>query len=143
AAMVAVNLQRSNEIAEKERIASQLDQRAADQPDWAGTLAQRRLEFAMAEEFLKGVDRKAVERAASQLAVRDPAELENKLVAVRNERVKHAAAQATLNVELAKAKAKAEETQRSLTAARETFAKASSLIDGDAKEVLQSVIEKQ
>jgi hypothetical protein len=143
AAMVAVNLQRSNEIAEKEQIASQLDQRVADQPDWAGTLAQRRIELAAAEEFLKGVDRKAVERAASQLAFRDPAEVENRLVAVRDERVKLAVAQTTLNVELAKAKTKAEETQRSLTAARENLAKASSLIDGDAQEVLLRVVEKQ
>jgi len=143
AAMVAVNLQRSNELGEKERIASQLDQRVADQPDWAGTVAQRRLELAAAEEFLKGVDRKAVERTASQLAVRDPAELENRLVSVRNERGTLAAAQTTLSVELAKAKSKVEETQRSLRAARETFAKASSLIDGDAKVVLRRVVEKQ
>src|SRR5262249_14728223 len=56
AAMVAANLQRSYEIAEKERLASQLDQRVADQPDWTGTLAKRRPQLAAAEEFLKGID---------------------------------------------------------------------------------------
>jgi hypothetical protein len=143
AALVAINLQRSNEIAEKERAASQLDQRVADQPDWAGTLAQRRPELAAAEEFLKGIDQKAVERAASQLAVRDPAELENRLVAVRNEHGALAAGQTTLSVELAKAKSKVEETRRSLRAARESLTKASSLIDGEAKVVLRRVVEKQ
>jgi hypothetical protein len=143
AAMVAVSLQRYAEIEEKERIASQLDQRVADQPDWAGALAQRRLELAAAEEFLKGVDRKAVERAASQLAVRDPAALENRLVTVRDERVALAAAQTPLSMELAETRSKVEATQRSLTAARDNFAKAGSLIEGDAKEALRRVVEKQ
>lgn len=143
AAMIAVSLQRSSEIGEKERIASQLDQRVADQPDWAGMLAERRLELAAAEESLRGFDRRVVEGAASQLAFRDHAEIDTRLVALRNERVKVAAAQGTLNVELAKAKAKTEETQRSLTAARENLAKASSLIEGDAKEVLRRVVERQ
>src|SRR5262249_22454457 len=125
-AMVAGNLQRSNEIAEKERVASQLDQRVADQPDWAGALAQRRAELDAAEELLKGIERKAVERAASQQAVRAPAELDNRLVAIRNERRVLATVQTTLSVELATAKSKVEESQRSLTAARETLAKASS-----------------
>lgn len=143
ATMVAVKLQRSNEIQEKERIASQLDQRVADQPDWAGALAQRRTELAAAEEFLKGIDLKAVEQAATRLAVRDPAELENRLIGVRNERTTVVATQTTLSVELAKAKSKFEETQRSLTAARETLAKASSFIDGDAKMVLRRVADKE
>jgi hypothetical protein len=62
---------------------------------------------------------------------------------VGGERVALAAAQTTLSVQLAEAKIKVEETERSLTAAREHFAKASSLIDGDAKVVLERVVEKQ
>lgn len=143
AAIVAVALQRSNEIAEKEQIASQLDQRVADQPDWAATLAERRRELTAAEEALGGIDRKSVEGAATRLALRDHTEIDKRLVVLRNERVKLAANQGTMTSELARANAKVEETQRSLTAARQTFAKASSLVDGDTKAVLERVVEQQ
>ena len=124
--------QLSNEIREADRAASQLEQRAADQPDWAGVLAQRQLKLASANEALGSTDRRELEETARQLGFNLSATaLDRRLTLLRDERLKSSDAEGTLNGNLIAARAKSLETQKSLTTASDDLRKAQSLIQGN------------
>jgi hypothetical protein len=142
--IVASVEQQSNEIQEANRAASQLEQRAADQPDWSGALAQRRLELASADDALGATDRRELEAAAHQLGINlNAAELDRQLAVVREGQVETAEVERKLNGDIIAARAKSLETRKSLTVANDDLLKAQSFIEGESEQALQQATQRQ
>jgi DNA repair exonuclease SbcCD ATPase subunit len=141
--MLADAALRTQEIQEARRAAEQLEQRIADQPDWTTLAAARRKELAAAEAALGQTDRVAAEALARQLRIADAATADARLEAHRAERNKLTDAAGKLDGEFAAAKARVEEMQKTLAAAREQLAAAQSGVDGDWEEALPRLAGRQ
>jgi hypothetical protein len=137
--MVTHAAERQQEIQEARRAASQLDQRIADQPDWAGLRRERQEELEAAESALARADRNAAESLAGQLSISDLTGAEERLEAHRAGRGKLAVAERKADGELAAASASSAESQKSLAAAREMLVSASSHLEGTWEELLPQV----
>ena len=137
--MVAEAAQRSQEVQEARRAAGQLEQRAADQPDWAGQQRQRKQELASAEAALGQADRAATEKLARELRVADLGAAEKRLETLRVETGKLVEASRKLDSELAAANALSVEKQKALAASREALLAAQSGVEGDWEVVLPRV----
>jgi hypothetical protein len=142
--IVASVEQQSIEIQEANRAASQLEQRAADQPDWAGALAQRKLDLASADEALGSTNRQGLEVAARQLGINfNVLEVDKQLILLRGERVTLVEVERKLNGDLIAASAKSLEMQKSVTAASDDLRKAQFLFQGETEEALHLVVQRQ
>ena len=137
--MVTDAAERQQEIQEARRAASQLDQRIADQPDWAGLRRERQEDLETAESALAHADRNAAELLAGQLGVSDLAGAEGRLEEHRAGRGKLADAERKADGELAAVRASNVESQKSLASARELLASASSHLEGTWEELLPQV----
>ncbi len=135
--------QQLQEIAEACRAAAQLDQRVADQPDWAGLRAERQRELTAAEDVLGTADRRALERSAGKLGMQGAADAEARLEALRAERGKLAEAERKLEGERATATARSAEKRNTLAAASEEMLKAQSGLEGEWKARLQQTLARQ
>ena len=116
--MVADVAQRSQEIHEARRSAAQLEQRAADQPDWATQKALRQQELAAAEAALGAADRAAAEALSRKLRITDLAAAEAQLEKLRPEKDQLLEAKQKLDADLAAANALCVEKQAALATAK-------------------------
>jgi hypothetical protein len=143
ARMAADAALRTQEIVEARRAAAQLEQRVADQPDWAGLRAERQRELAAAEEALGDADRSVPERSARQLKIYDLADAEARLEALRGEGARLADTARKLEGELSAANARSVEKRNTLGAAGQDLLKAQSGVEGDWKASLRQVQARQ
>ncbi|HLK65075.1 MAG TPA: AAA family ATPase [Bryobacteraceae bacterium] len=120
--MVADAALRVQEVQEARRAAAQLDQRVADQPDWAGQRTQRQQEFAASEAALGQIDRAAAKAMARQLRIADLPAADVQLEKLRQEREKLITSERKLDSDVATANARHIEKQKTLAAAREELA---------------------
>jgi DNA repair exonuclease SbcCD ATPase subunit len=134
---------RQEEIQEAHRAAAQLEQRIADQPDWAGTRRQCQEELTTAEAALEQADRAAAESLAAQLQIADVTAAEVRLETHRSGRGKLADAQRKVEGELAAANAGSVEKQKSLASGREAFDAAAAQIESGWEELLPRVSTKR
>jgi DNA repair exonuclease SbcCD ATPase subunit len=141
--MVTDAADRHQKIQEARHAASQLDQRIADQPDWAGLMRERMKELEAAESALPHADRNAAELLAGQLDISDLAGAEGRLERHRAGRGRLADAERKADGELATASASSVESQKSLAAARELLAVASSHLEGTWEELLPQVSRRR
>jgi hypothetical protein len=141
--MVAEATQRSQQIQESRRAAAQLEQRVADQPDWAGLRTQCQHELETAEAVLGQADRTATEVMARQLGIVDLAIAESLLEVQRAERGKLVEADRKLEGELAAARIRSVENQKTLAAAREQLRVTRSNAEEDWEERLPEVVARQ
>jgi hypothetical protein len=140
--LLAEAAERQREIEEARRAASQLEQRAADQPDWAGLRHERQEELAAAESTLTRADRAAAEAMANELRINGIAAAETRLETLRAGLGKLADAQRKTENELAAAIAGATEKQKSLLSAREALASAEAQLDGNWVKLLAQESER-
>jgi DNA repair exonuclease SbcCD ATPase subunit len=142
--IVASVQQQSTEIQEANRAASQLEQRAADQPDWSDALEQGRLELASADEALRSIDRRELERASRHLGINlNATEIDKQLALLREEQLKRTQIEGRLNGDLIAARAKGMDTRKSLIAANDDLLNALSFVEGESEQALQQVEQRQ
>ncbi len=134
--------ERANAIDAALRDAAQLDQRIADQPDWATVLAQRRQVFQAAEQALMGADPAKLERAARKLRA-GTASIEQRLEAVRGKIEQLAEDARQVDSEVAAENARAAEKQKALDEALSDLEQKQTAIGGNWQEVLHQAQEKQ
>ncbi len=134
---------RAQDVVDTRRAADQLEQRVADQPDWAGLRTERRKELAAAEAALGQADRAAAEAMARELRIGDLAAAEKRLEAQRAERSKLVDAERKLDGELATASARGAEKQKTLVTAREQFVSAKAGVEDDWQLVMPRLMERQ
>src|SRR5262249_32681002 len=121
---------RSQEIQDALSAAAQLEQRVADQRDWDGILAGSQRGLAAAEEALGLADRDALDVAAAELGVRDLADIESRLGALRIERSNLDATEREFDAELKVAKATSVQKQKALAALQVDLLQAESSVTG-------------
>jgi len=143
ARLAADAAQRSQMAVEARRAAAQLEERMADQPDWASLRVQREREVAAAEETLRPASLSALERAARKLSLKQLSDAEARLEALRLELAKLAEAERKLEGELAAANARSAEKRNTLAGAIEEMGKAQSGLQGDWKASLKATLDKQ
>jgi DNA repair exonuclease SbcCD ATPase subunit len=141
--MAADAAQRTQEIQEARRNAAQLEQRAADQPDWAAQRAQRQQELTVAEAALGQSDRASAEAMARKLRIADIAVAEGHLEKLRAERDKLLESQRKLEAELAGAKAHRDAKHSALSAARQELESSQTGLGGDWEKLLPDVTKQQ
>jgi DNA repair exonuclease SbcCD ATPase subunit len=135
--------QRSQAIQEARRAAAQLEQRVADQPDWAALLAGRRQEAAAAEETLEQVDRVKAEMLASEFGITDVAQAEHRLDLHNADRADLIAAEKRLDSELGTANARILDKQKVLAAVGEELVRARSSLQGEWQVLLRENLDRQ
>ena len=111
--------------------AAQLEQRAADQPDWAAVLQQRQAELAAAVELLRGADEAALDKLARSQRISNAAEASKRLAALQADVAKRAESERKLSEDLARAVAARQANQDSLASARAEWDEARPAIAGD------------
>jgi uncharacterized protein YhaN len=134
--------ERANAIDAALRDAAQLDQRIADQPDWATMLAQRQQVFHAAEQALMGADPAKLERAARKLRA-DTASIEQRLETVRGKIEQLAEDARQVDSKVAAENARAAEKQKALDEARGDLEQKQTAIGGNWQEVFHQAQEKQ
>jgi hypothetical protein len=132
----------AQEAAEARRAAEQLEQRIADQRDWASLLASRNSELLAAEESLGKADPLALEKAARNLRVVDRADAEKRIDPERTERSKLEEIERNTDGDLTGARATSTEKNKALVSARDELVRAQASIDGAWEEVLPAVLAK-
>jgi hypothetical protein len=135
--------QRSEAIQELQRVATQLEQRAADQPDWAGLLAVRQREAAAAELLLEARDRTEAERLMCEFGITDVAEVDHRLNLHQAKHSNIVLAEKTLNDNLVATNARIADKQGALADARGELVRAQSCIEGDWRTLLQVELGRQ
>ncbi len=124
--------------------AAQLEQRVADQQDWARLRDQRQAELSAAERALAGVDESAVEKLARKLRIANKADADKRVTSLRAETAKRNAEERRLSDEAARGEAARQAHEAALTPARQELADAQSAIEGDWESALrQCQLERQ
>jgi hypothetical protein len=141
--MVADVAQRKQDLVEMRRAATQLEQRASDQSDWASLRQKAQQELTAAENGLDTLDRAAVERAARKLGLERVEEVDTHLESARLKRNGLAEVERKLEGELATANARSIEKRNALTTAREDLVKAQAGVEGDWKDLLRQTLARQ
>ncbi len=111
--------------------AAQLEQRAADQPDWAALHQQRQAEMAAAVELLRGADEAALDTLARSQRISNAAEASKRLAALQADVTKRADSERKHSEDLARAVAARQANQDSLGSARAEWDEARPAIAGD------------
>lgn len=134
---------RSQEIQDILRAATQLEQRVADQRDWAGVRADRQRELAAAGEGLIMASPEALDAAAAKLGISDLANTESQLDVLRIERAQLNETERNLAGELSAANATSVEKEKSVAILREELLQAESAVMGNWQEILPTVLNRQ
>lgn len=134
--------QRANAIEAALRDATQLDQRIADQPDWAAVLVQHQQVFQAAEKALMGADPAKLERAACKLRA-DIASIEQRLETLRGKIAQLAADASQVDSKVAAEDARAAEKQKALEEALAGLEQKQSAFEGNWQKAFQQAQEKQ
>jgi len=121
------------------RDAAQLEQRIADQPDWAALLAERQRQ--LSENACD--DPAKMEKAAKRLKLADAVAVEKRLEALRGSLDALAKEDKLRDAEMAAGNARVTEKQKSLGEARAAMATAQGGIEGDWRVALRRVTEQQ
>ena len=135
--------QRTQQAVDARRAEAQLEERAADQPDWTRLLAERQRELAAAEEALGEANRNTLERSARKLGIKDAAEAEARLEALRVEVARLAEAGHKWDGELAGANARLAERRSTAAAAEEEMRRGQAGIEGEWKALLRTTLDRQ
>jgi len=114
ARMVSEVAARDTEIRSARQEAAQLDQRAADQSDWAGLLVEGQRELAAVEVELVGADRAKLEKAAAKLGIKTASEIDKRSVALRESLERIAKEEKPLDSEVSAANTRTIERQKAL-----------------------------
>jgi DNA repair exonuclease SbcCD ATPase subunit len=141
--IIADASQRNAEAVSLHREAAQLDQRIADQPDWATLLVERQQELAALEQELGDSDLSELEKMVRKLKLTSAVEIEKRLEGLRGKLDALGANEKQLHSEHAAADARIAEKQQALAGARADRDRAQESIDGDWQEALRDVIAKQ
>ena len=127
---------RARQIQDARNAAAQLEQRIADQPDWADLRTRRQRDLSAAEEALGAIDRPALEKMAHKLGIAQSADAEAQLEQLRAKRANLSAAERQLEGEWRAAAARADQCRQELDGAQ-------SRIGGDWRQLLPADLEKQ
>ncbi len=117
--------------------AAQLEQRAADQPDWAGLHHQRQAELAVTAELIRGFDEAALEKLARGQRISNAADTSKRLTALQAEVAKRKDGERKFSEELARAVAARQANQGALGSARAEWDEAKPGIAGDWEPALR------
>ena len=117
--------------------AGQLEQRAADQPDWAGLHHQRQADLAAAAELVRGFDEAALENLARNQHISTAAESAKRLATRQVEVAQRTTTERKLSDELARVVAARQANQDALGSARAEWDQARPAIAGDWETVLR------
>jgi hypothetical protein len=134
--------QRSHAIQESQRAAAQLEQRVADQPDWAGRLAMYQRELAAAEARLEHEDRLNLDNLARKFGISEIGEAQRQLDLHHIEHSNVVELEKKLNDELIAAKARVGDKHNALTGAREELLRAESCVGGEWQTLLRHNIDQ-
>jgi hypothetical protein len=133
---------RTEEMEETRRAASGLEQRVADQRDWASLLASRKSELVAAEERLGKADLQVLEEAARNLRIVDVADAKTRMEVIQVERASLLEAERKLDGELTATNATSAERQKAVASRRDELVRAEASIDGPWQELLPAVLAK-
>lgn len=125
------------------REAAQLEQRIADQPDWASLLDDRRRQFAGAESALENADLKRLEKSIQKLKVAGVADAEKRLDALRAQFAASATREKQRDAEVAVATTRVAEKEKGLKEAHADLKRVESAVAGDWQAALRQVQEQQ
>jgi hypothetical protein len=134
---------RSQDLQAAHRVADQLDQRVADQRDWAALRADHQRELAAAEDSLGPADRETLDATARRLGIADAAGCGAQLELIRTERTKLVETETNLVAQLTTANATNIEKQNTLATVRKELLDTQSSIDGEWQDLLPPVLDKQ
>lgn len=125
------------------REAAQLEQRGADQPQWAGILSERQQQLAALEQELGDSDLAKLDKAVRKLKLNNGVEVEKRLEALREKLDGLATEEKQRHSELAAANARSAEKQNALDVARAERDRAQAAIEGDWQDALRQVLRQQ
>lgn len=134
---------RDTEIRSARQEAAQLEQRAADQADWAGLLVEGQRELAAAEVELVGSDPAKLEKAAAKLGIKIASEIDKRSAAVRERLERIANEEKPLDVEVSAANTRIVERQKALDEASSEHRKVCAGIEGDWQDALNQALTRQ
>jgi len=134
--------QRSHAIQEARQAAAQLEQRVADQPDWAGRLAMHQRERAAAEASLEHENRLNLDNLARKFGISEIGEAQRRLDLHHVEHSNVVELEKKLNDELIAAKARVGDKRNAMTGAREELLRAESCIGGEWQTLLRHNIDQ-
>lgn len=135
--------QRESEIESATRDAAQLEQRIADQPEWGKLLPARQAALRTAEKALEGAEASAIEKLARKLRIREAAEAEKRIEALRPKFDKLDSDTRECERLLAAENARVTEKQISLAEAQADRDLKRSSIQGDWRLALQQAEKRQ
>jgi hypothetical protein len=122
--------------------AAQLEQRAADQMDWAGSLAEARKELAAVEGELEGVDRPKLEKAAAKLGIKTVTETDQRGAMLRDGFARIAKEEKQQEGELLTANARTTEKQKVLDEAARELASLCAAASADRESDWQALLRQ-
>ncbi len=127
---------RALQIKEARSEATQLEQRVADQPDWAALRLQRQAELATAESAVAGLDEAALEKLARGQRIQSVSDAEKRLATIGGDVAKRAEDERRLSGACALNRAALQENDRAMSLTRAEFTEAQSAIEGDWESAL-------
>ena len=134
---------RDTEIRTARQEAVQLEQRAADQADWAGSLAEGQKDLAAADAELGGADRSKLEKASAKLGVKSAAEIDKRSAALRDSLERIVKDEKLLDSELSAANTRTIEKQKVLDEASGELERVRGAIQGDWQDALKQALARQ
>ena len=134
---------RDTEIRSARQEAAQLEQRAADQANWIGLLAEGQRELAAAEVELVGSDRAKLEKAAAKLGIKTTSEIDKRSVGLRDSLERIAKEEKPLENEVSAANTRTIERRKALDEASSELEKVCGEIKGDWRDALKQTLARQ
>jgi DNA repair exonuclease SbcCD ATPase subunit len=141
--MAMETAKRSQEVQDAHRAADQIEQRVADQRDWAALRAAHERDLQAVADALGAADQSELDATAHRLGIYDLAACGTRLNLLRADRDKLTETERKLGEDLTAAKATNAEKQKALAAARQALRQARSSIDGDWQDLLPEALDKQ
>jgi hypothetical protein len=123
--------------------AAALEQRISDQRDWVSVRAEKQRELDKCAEALAGEDRKALQKLAQKLRIKDLLAAEASLSKLAGQRPALLARERTLEGELASAKLLLSEKQKDLAVAQQDVLSARAAVDGYSDGLLTELLNRQ
>src|SRR5262249_54896517 len=122
---------RDTEIRSARQEAAQLEQRAADQTNWAGLLGEGQGDLETAEAELVGSDRAKLEKVAEKLGIKTASEIDKRSEALRESLARMTSQEKPLDSEVSAANTRSIERQKALDEARSELEKMCAGMQGD------------
>jgi DNA repair exonuclease SbcCD ATPase subunit len=123
--------------------AAALEQRISDQRDWVSVRAEKQRELNKCADALAGEDRKALQKLAQKLRIKDLLAAETSLSKLAGQRPTLLARERSLEGELASARLLLSEKQKDLAVAQEDLLSARAAIDGYSEGLLAELLNRQ